>query len=109
MDSLTIGDRELPGTRVEKHPLRNQQDLLSHLHNHNGGHLGELVITNLSDRNYTQSLVFYRLQVQAYHQTIPSDQIFDTIWKHRGTKIVETWANFTQTPILSRIGPTSDT
>jgi len=45
------------------------------------------VVCGLSDRNYAQSLDFYRFWfdvAQAYHQT-PSDQILDAIWNNRGT------------------------
>ena len=45
----------------------------------------ELVIYELSDQNYEQSLDFYRFWLdagQTYVQ-IPSDQIFDAIWNHR--------------------------
>jgi len=46
----------------------------------------DLVLGQLSDKNYAHSLDFYRFWFnigQTYHQ-FPSDQIFDAIWKHRG-------------------------
>ena len=41
----------------------------------------------LSDQNYAQSLDFYRFWfgVAQAHYQVPSDQIFDAIWKNRGT------------------------
>ena len=44
------------------------------------------VVGELSDRNYTQSLDFYRfwLDTGQTHLQIPSDQIFDSIWNSRG-------------------------
>ena len=44
-------------------------------------------IGGLSDENYAQSLDFCRFWfdiAQTYHQ-VPSDQVFDAIWKNRGT------------------------
>ena len=44
------------------------------------------MVCGLSDENYAQSLDSYRFWfgiAQTYHQ-VPSDQIFDAIWKNRG-------------------------
>ena len=47
-------------------------------------------VGNLSDENYAHSLAFYRFWLdigQTYHQ-IPPGQICDTIWKNRGTGLI---------------------
>jgi hypothetical protein len=46
----------------------------------------------LSDENHEQSLAFYRswFEIGRTHFTIPSDQIFDAIWKKRTTDVIRT-------------------
>jgi len=44
------------------------------------------VVGELSDENYAKTLAFYRFwfETGGAHVEIPSDQIFDAIWDHRG-------------------------
>ena len=44
------------------------------------------VVANLSDDNYAQSLILYRLwsHIGPTYNQIPSDRIFDAIWNNRG-------------------------
>jgi len=45
------------------------------------------VVGELSDKNYSQSLDFYRFWLGSgqTHTEVPSDQIFDAIWRNRAT------------------------
>ena len=49
------------------------------------------VAGNLSDENYSESLTFYKswFDIAQTHHQIPSDQIFDAIWKNRGTSSID--------------------
>ena len=54
-----------------------------------GNPLG-LLVRNLSDENYAQSVVCYRFWFdigRTYHQ-LPPDPVFDAIWNHRGASSV---------------------
>ena len=49
------------------------------------------VVDKLHDGNYSESFAFYRFwfDIAQNHHQVPSDQIFDAIWKNRGTSSMD--------------------
>jgi len=55
----------------------------------------DVTFGGLSDKNYAESFEFYRLwfDIGHTHHQIPSDRIFDTIWKYRAmNSTINPWA-----------------